>query len=521
MGTSDGGLLQMNQDNKKKQEEKQQREREELEKRQQEEKAREKQENGNVGDPQSEMSEEDAKVFADPNFQAETKRYITAYLNDHYKDKQVSEMLHKQITNLITNDLKEQWKKRVIEDAKAKEEQLQRALEERRRRDEEQKKLEKERLLKEEQERIRVEEERLKEEKRKKEAEEAQRLAEEEERKQELLREAKAEEQRKRLEEEHRQQVEEERNRRTAEEVERKKAEMEMRARVAEEERRKKEEEEELERARKRELIARQKQREEEEARKQEEEEKRKKQEEEEKRQKQEEEDKRKKQEIEASGEGEKKERPTKSILSNMLRSSLPHHDKSHDTASSSVVAARSSHVADSSQINATPVQSNIVLATETVHVVDKEGHDDKRNDDITDIFAEDGLEQIEELQQGGDSGDPNEKKNLKLGESEIDVGTMTDSDPKISQLIKLKTFQNLRKQQIESYLEVQFGKNYFSQSDLKGVIKSINENMRKDLKSPGSGLHGWLKDSMSEEEQKKMEKERLLKEEQERIRVE
>ena len=77
-----------------------------------------------------------------------------------------------QITNLITNDLKEQWKKRVIEDAKAKEEQLQRALEERRRRDEEQKKLEKERLLKEEQERIRVEEERLKEEKRKKEAEE-------------------------------------------------------------------------------------------------------------------------------------------------------------------------------------------------------------------------------------------------------------------------------------------------------------------------------------------------------------
>ena len=49
--------------------------------------------------------------------------------------------------------------------------------------------------------------------------------------------------------------------------------------------------------------------------------------------------------------------------------------------------------------------------------------------------------------------------------------------------------------------MEVQFGKNYFSQSDLKGVIKSINENMRKDLKSPGSGLHGWLKDSMSDEE--------------------
>lgn len=77
------------------------------------------------------------------------------------------------------------------------------------------------------------------------------------------------------------------------------------------------------------------------------------------------------------------------------------------------------------------------------------EGHDDKRNDDITDIFAEDGLEQIEELQQGGGEVDPNEKKNLKLGESEIDVGTMTDSDPKISQLIKLETFQNLRKQQV------------------------------------------------------------------------
>ena len=55
-----------------------------------------------------------------------------------------------------------------------------------------------------------------------------------------------------------------------------------------------------------------------------------------------------------------------------MLRSSLPHPDKSHDTASSSVVSARSSHVADPSQINATPVQSNIVLATETVHVMDK-----------------------------------------------------------------------------------------------------------------------------------------------------
>ena len=83
------------------QEEKQQREREELEKRQQEEKAREKQENGNVVDPQSEMSEEDTKVFADPNFQAETKRYITAYLNDHYKDKQVSEMLHKQVSFIL------------------------------------------------------------------------------------------------------------------------------------------------------------------------------------------------------------------------------------------------------------------------------------------------------------------------------------------------------------------------------------------------------------------------------------
>ena len=77
------------------------------------------------------------------------------------------------------------------------------------------------------------------------------------------------------------------------------------------------------------------------------------------------------------------------------------------------------------------------------------EGHDDKRNDDITDIFAEDSLEQIEELQQRGGSGDPDEKKNLKLGESEIDVGTMTDSDPKITQLIKLETFQNLRKQQV------------------------------------------------------------------------
>merc|ERR1712183_1212618 len=107
--------------------------------------------------------------------------------------------------------------------------------------------------------------------------------------------------------------------------------------------------------------------------------------EEEARRQREEEEEKQRKNEAQTDGnmETEKKSatsRPTKSILSNMLRSSLsqPHHDKLHD---SSMVSARSS------QINATPVQSNIVMATDTVHMEKKTNQGS--GDDIADIFAE------------------------------------------------------------------------------------------------------------------------------------